>query len=264
MAPTSAPAQPSTITGSTTPCQTSSQNYSVTNVPGTTYTWTFPTGWVQTGGTTTSAITVTVGSGTGNITVTPSNGCGGGTARTLAVTPSTVPAQPSTITGVTNPIQNSTQTYSVTDVPGTTYTWEFPSDWIPIPSITNSIDVTIGIIAGDVICTPSNSCGFGTSRTLAVTPQPDGIYEISNANNINIHPNPTEGIVSINFKGFTGDIKIILQYPQGGLISTENITTVSSDFSKNIDLSKYTNGLYFIKIVNNGNTYVSKIVKLKN
>ena len=258
------PAQPSTITGSTTPCQTTSQNYSVTNVPGTTYTWAFPTGWVQTGGTTTSAITVTVGSGTGNITVTPSNGCGGGTARTLAVTPSTVPAQPSTITGVTNPIQNSTQTYSVTDVPGTTYTWEFPSDWIPIPSITNSIDVTIGIIAGDVICTPSNSCGVGTSRTLAVTPQPDGIYEISNANNINIHPNPTEGIVSINFKGFTGDIKIILQYPQGGLISTENITTVSSDFSKNIDLSKYTNGLYFIKIVNNGNTYVSKIVKLKN
>jgi len=41
----SIPAQPSAIAGSATPCQGSSQAYSVTNVAGVTYTWAFPSGW---------------------------------------------------------------------------------------------------------------------------------------------------------------------------------------------------------------------------
>ena len=118
------PAQPSVVTGSTTPCQTTSQIYSVTNVAGVTYTWTFPTGWTQTGGGTTNSVTVTVGAGTGNITVTPSNACGNGTARTLTVTVNTVPAQSGTITGNTTVCSGSSNTYIISAVSGaTSYTW---------------------------------------------------------------------------------------------------------------------------------------------
>jgi len=92
----SIPAQPSAITGNTTPCPETSENYSVTNVAGVTYTWTFPSGWTQTGGGTTNSVIVTVGSVSGNISVTPSNTCVNGTARTLAVTTSLAP----TTTGV--------------------------------------------------------------------------------------------------------------------------------------------------------------------
>ena len=84
---TAVPAQPSAITGSAAPNVGSSQTYSVTNVTGTTYAWTFPTGWTQTAGGTTNSVTVTVGSGGGIISVTPSNVCGSGTAQTLAVSP---------------------------------------------------------------------------------------------------------------------------------------------------------------------------------
>ena len=126
---TAAPAQPGAITGATSPCVGSSQAYSVTNVAGVTYNWTFPAGWTQTGGGTTNSITVTVGAGTGNITVTPSNACGSGTAQTLAVTNTTIPAQPSTITGATSPCVGSSQAYSVTNVAGVTYNWTFPAGW---------------------------------------------------------------------------------------------------------------------------------------
>ncbi len=81
-----APSQPSTITGATSPCISSSQIYSVTNVAGVTYTWSFPPGWSQTAGGSTNSVTVTVGSGAGDITVTPSNACGNGTPQTLTVT----------------------------------------------------------------------------------------------------------------------------------------------------------------------------------
>jgi hypothetical protein len=79
------PNQPSVITGNVSPCNGSSQVYSVTNVAGLTYTWTFPAGWSQTAGGTTNTITVTAGVTSGNITVTPSNSCGSGSPRSLAV-----------------------------------------------------------------------------------------------------------------------------------------------------------------------------------
>ena len=90
------PAQPSTISGSATPCSGSSQVYSVTNVAGTTYNWTFPSGWSQTAGGTTNSVTVTTNGNAGTITVTPSNACGTGTARTLAASPVASPTITST------------------------------------------------------------------------------------------------------------------------------------------------------------------------
>ena len=165
------PAQPSAITGSANPCQTTSQTYSVTNVAGVTYTWTFPAGWTQTGGGTTNSVTVTVGAGSGNVQVTPSNACGTGTAQTLAVTPVLVPAQPSAITGNTTPCQTTSQTYSVTNVAGVTYTWTFPAGWTQTGGgTTNSVTVTVGAGSGNVQVIPSNACGNGTAQTLAITP----------------------------------------------------------------------------------------------
>ncbi len=80
------PAQPSSITGLSAPCEGSSQLYSVLNGVSLTYAWTLPTGW--TGSLTTNSIAVVAGSASGTITVTPTNGCGiDGPAQTLAVTP---------------------------------------------------------------------------------------------------------------------------------------------------------------------------------
>ncbi len=176
VASTTLPSQPSTITGSTTPCQGSSQSYSVTNVDGVTYTWTFPADWTQTGGGTTNSVTITVGAESGNITVTPSNECGNGTAQTLAVALTTLPAQPSTITGSTTPCQGSSQSYSVTNVDGVTYTWIFPAGWTQTGGgTTNSVTITVGSESGNITVTPSNECGNGASSpflsiTVASTP----------------------------------------------------------------------------------------------
>jgi len=90
---TSLPDQPGIITGDTvvgvnnTGYNNAGLTYSVTNVPGVTYTWLLPAGWIQTAGGTTNSITVNVGPtrGTGTITVIPSNTCGNGAPSTLTV-----------------------------------------------------------------------------------------------------------------------------------------------------------------------------------
>ncbi|MFH0894850.1 MAG: T9SS type A sorting domain-containing protein [Bacteroidota bacterium] len=167
------PAQPSTVTGAASPCQTSTQTYSVTNIANVVYTWTVPAGWTIVSGQGTNSISVTVGSGSGNVSVTPSNAFGNGTVRTFAVTPGLVPAQPSAISGATAPCQTSSQTYSVTSVGGVTYNWTFPAGWSQTGGgTTNSVTVTVGGTAGTITCTPSNTCGSGTAQTLAVTMGP--------------------------------------------------------------------------------------------
>jgi len=174
--PCTPPAQPSVITGDTTVCSgtTTPHTYSVTNVSGVTYKWTLPSGWTQTGGTTTNSITVTAGTAGGNIIVTPSNSCGSGTQRTLNVTVNKVPAQPSVITGDTTVCSGTTtpHTYSVSNVSGVTYNWKLPDGWTQTGgTTTNSITVTASAtaVSGNISVTPSNSCGSGTQRTLNVT-----------------------------------------------------------------------------------------------
>ncbi len=167
------PAQPGAITGNTNPCPgTAGLIYSVTNVPGVAYEWSFPSGWSVTAGRETNSVTVTAGSVGGNITVSPSNSCGNGTSRSVTVTTGSTPAQPGIMTGNASPCQGTTGlNYSVPAVSGVAYNWAVPSGWsITAGQGTNSVTVTAGTAGGNMTVTPSNSCGNGTSRSFSVTP----------------------------------------------------------------------------------------------
>jgi hypothetical protein len=164
------PLQPSPITGLCNPCQGSEQIYSVQHKKEVVYNWQLPSDWTLIEGYGTNKITVEVGNQSGIIKVTPSNVCGIGPARTLDVIASSMPGQPSFIAGTSDPCQGSAQTFSVTNIPGMSYNWQVPADWIITAGQgTNSITTTVGIAAGSILVTPSNPCGTGPARSLAVT-----------------------------------------------------------------------------------------------
>ncbi len=125
------PAQPSAITGNTTVCAgTSGVAYSVTNVSGVTYTWSYSDNNVTiASGQGTNSITLNFASNatSGTLTVTPSNGCGNGTAQTLAITiPGVISysAGPSNVS-VTN---GSNTSFSATVNNATSYQWQVSTD----------------------------------------------------------------------------------------------------------------------------------------
>ena len=135
------PDQPSAISGNTTVCAgTSGVSYSVANVSGVTYTWSY------------SGSNVTIASGQGNnsvtldfagnatsgtLTVTPSNSCGNGTAQTLAIT---IPAAISYSTHPANASGNDggSATFTATVNNATTYKWQVSTDngsnWSDVPN----------------------------------------------------------------------------------------------------------------------------------
>ena len=162
------PSEPGVISGNTTVCQGSSQTYSISAVSGaTSYTWTLPTSW--TGSSNTTSIVATVGGSSGTISVTANNACGSSSPRTLAVSVNPTPAQPGSISGNTTVCTGSSQTYSISPVPGATdYTWTLPSDWTG-SSTTNSIFAGIGSLSGTISVIANNSCGSSVPQFLAVT-----------------------------------------------------------------------------------------------
>jgi len=91
---TPAPPQPSVINGNSSPCAgAAGLSYSVANIPGTTYTWSVPSGWSIQSGQGTSAISATAGNLGGIIQVTPNVNCAG-QPQTLPVS---IPAVPTVV-----------------------------------------------------------------------------------------------------------------------------------------------------------------------
>lgn len=163
----SAPSQPGPISGNAIVCSGSSNTYSITAVAGaTSYTWTLPGGW--TGSSTTTSIITIAGTSGGNITVTANNACGSSAAQTKAITTSSVPSMPGTITGNAIVCNESSNTYSISAIPGaTSYTWSLPNGWTG-SSVTNSITVTAGSSGGNISVIANNNCGSSAAQTKNV------------------------------------------------------------------------------------------------
>jgi hypothetical protein len=170
------PAQPGSISGSTTPCVNSTQTYSIAAVSGAaSYTWTYPSGgspaWL--GGSVTPAINTTVGTNSGNVTVSAVNQCGSSPARALAVAVTQLPSQPGVISGKTAPCVGASETYRLSSAStgAAYYTWTYPTGWTGVGTA-DSLNVTTGSSGGVITVTPVGLCGNGASRTLTVSATP--------------------------------------------------------------------------------------------
>ncbi|MCE3278420.1 MAG: hypothetical protein K0S44_611 [Bacteroidetes bacterium] len=162
------PAQPGTMTGNINICQGTVNTYSVPAVSGaTSYTWTLPSGW--SGTSTSTSITTTAGATSGTISVTANNSCGPGTARTITVNATPIPASPTSISGNNAICPNATNTFSVPTVPGaSSYTWTLPGGWSG-SSVSNSITSTANLNGGIISVTANNTCGSSSAQSLSLT-----------------------------------------------------------------------------------------------
>ncbi len=175
-----------TITGSTmTQVSQTTLNYSVTNVSGTTYAWTVPTGMTISSGQGTNSIVVSVDASSftsGQVSVSAASNSNTNcvsSARTLSVVKSVA-----TITGPTSLCGLTTATYSVPSGSGSSYTWTLPG-WMTLASgsslnsnsiivefsatgtSTQNISVEIVTSCGNVTVSSSVGCGLYTQLSSA-------------------------------------------------------------------------------------------------
>ena len=108
----------------------------------------------------------------------------------------------------------------------------------------------------DVTVTNDNSCE--NSDTILVTVnQATSVYNETFENAVSIFPNPANEFININFENLQQKTYIEIYDIQGNLKRKREIVNSAN---KKINISAYSKGIYFIKLINNDNKIIRKIV----
>jgi hypothetical protein len=176
--------------------------------------------------------------GTYTVTVTDSAGC--------TVTESATVFEPIAVSGTvtsTSTIVGAacTGTATATGTGGTgtlSYIWSDPA------SQTNA--TATGLCAGNftVTITDDNNCIATANGTVD---EVTGLDEIQNGLTLNLFPNPTNGLITMELlSGQPEDITIMVFSAMGELIWEETIKDLNSN-TYELDLSPHSNGIYFVR-----------------
>jgi len=198
---------------------------------------------------------------TGNYTVTVSdmNGCQGVsnpfTVNNIVLT--------STITGLSNVMQNNVENYSVIQNLTSTYNWSVAAGILQTGLGTNSVDVlwnTPGQGSIYVIETDVNGC-IGDTINLTVTIfQSTGITE-NQSQKISIYPNPSRDIFNITFtSNEKQDLEIRIINVIGEEVYKEDLQQFIGEYVKSINLEQYNKAIYFLEIETDDGVITKKLI----
>jgi hypothetical protein len=108
----------------------------------------------------------------------------------------------------------------------------------------------------------TNSFGC-TSISNATNFTATGISSVADNTVLTIFPNPSNGIVTLNFSGKNEHIVIEVINDLGQKVFTEEVNDCSNDCNKIIDMSSFKKGIYLFRIMADGNSQTKKILLIK-
>jgi len=135
--------------------------------------------------------------------------------------------------------------------------------WLPGGQNTQivTIDSTgLGFGSHNIIVTVTAPNTCSASDTVVITFDPcTGIAENDKDITISIVPNPSNGLFFINVSGMEGATELQIYSVSGQLVYNEMLDG-NSLTNKSIDLEAYPTGMYFVRMINNKNSYTKKII----
>jgi len=240
--------------------------YTVPVISGaTSYIWTLPAGFIGTSTTNTINIDFNNTALSDTLFVQGSNQCGPGVSSFFVVTVTGLPASAGTITGTANVCWTDLGiAYSIPSVSdATSYQWNYSGAGATIngSGVSVTMDFPANSTSGDLTVRGQNNCGNGGSSTafhITVSPCNYGINESTPGEGLTIIPNPNKGIFDIEFysEGNTNCTVTIMNSLGQSLPSHDYIVVKGKNIYRT-DLSKSSNGVYFIKM-NTGNDILTK------
>jgi hypothetical protein len=268
---TGIPATPSNIGGPLKGvCSGNQLNYSVVNVPGTTYTWSIPAAATGFSGQGSSLIhffiTGTPAFGSGNVSVTATNGpCGASSPRSIVIYGP--PDQPATITSNPDPVcadQPVSFTASTPVGAGPIYTWSISGgSIINTPPYSNSINVIWGGGNGTVTASGKNSCGIGGAKILNVVPgcREENAAVGSGSMQFAIYPNPAHDQLTLSIDAKESAVyNVQLADLAGRRLLSEDQSANTGMNTFQLDLTHLAKGVYMLTVQSAGGNWKARVV----
>lgn len=194
-----------------------------------------------------------LGSGTYDVVVSDTNGCEA-TASASLTNPMAID-----VTGSSNEESATGANDGDIQITATGGTGSLSYEWTgPNGYTSNDEDITgLGGGSYEVTVTDANGCSMTMSFDVTT-----GVTELENGVEVNVFPNPTNGIVTLNLNGLNGQsVSYSVVDAQGRIVLQEGINAGSTQFSKNIDLSVAADGFYFMQITVGNYSSTVKVLK---
>ena len=244
---TTIPSTPSAIVGNVNICPGANEIYSVSPVAeASSYNWIVPAGW--SGNSLSNSINLTVGTTGGVVEVNATNVCGTSASQSISVIVTTI----NKLVTVNSNTLSSDQSSAI-------YQWlDCLTNFSPLSGqnsqdfvLTNSGSYAVEISLNG--CVDTSECHNVVITSLANLKR--------NMTEVTVFPNPNEGLFNIKITNpYATNLKIEMTNSLGQVIFTENYIGVNS-VDKEIDLKKFSKGIYFVKI-SNGYSSVNKRITI--
>ena len=156
----------------------------------------------------------------------------------------------SSITGNATSSKNASEPYNVNYTLGSNYNWWVTNGTQTSGGNTNSIMVKWGSVNSGKVSvqeTSNNNCKGDTVK-LTVTLSSAGIEENKIFDKLNIYPNPTDGLLTIEFETAEKNVDLEVFDVSGKLVLQSLSKHNGGLFQKSLDLSHLSEGNYFVKI----------------
>ncbi len=79
-------------------------------------------------------------------------------------------------------------------------------------------------------------------------------------NNFKVFPNPSTGILNVNISNLNNDLNLILINLNGSIVFTDKVNSIKGGYTKQIDLSGFAKGVYFVRLFNSNQNMIKKIL----
>lgn len=201
-----------------------------------------------------STQTITVNSsGTYSVAVTNTDGCT--TNDTVLVTIHTLPAVG--LIPFSGPVCNDLTSFTLNNgtPPGGVY-----SGTSVVGNVFNPQAAGVGIHPITYTVTDTNGCSNSSTQNITVN-NCIGIIENANVYEVNVYPNPTQGMFTLAINnGSIEELIVTIVDMQGKTIFTSRDKNIGNEFKKQIDLSDVSKGIYFIKLNTGSGVKVQKLI----
>lgn len=144
------------------------------------------------------------------------------------------------------------------------YTFEWTNQSGTVVSTSQNLPQLFGPNgAGTYTLSITDDMGCVYTTTITVSYNTVGISELSSVYSINVFPNPSSGLFTLKFNSTeTKEVSYQITDALGKKIVAANLGRISPEFNKQIDLSEYANGVYFLQIVADNVPQTIQLVKL--
>jgi len=258
---------PGPILGPGLGCTGIESMFEIDELPGAeAYTWSVPVDAQITSGQGTTQVYVIWGSTTGEIAVVAENTCGSSAPSQRTLTADSIPGAAGNITGNDTVCVNHTRyPYSVEEITGaSTYVWTLPAGTtVASGQGTRQITIDIGptALSGDISVYGANDCGNGIPMAKPIfVSDCAGIREFSLKSNVTLYPNPVEEKLNLRIRGTETEILVVVSDVTGNIKYSEKLINLTVESTRQIDISGFAEGLYFIRMSNDNRYYIDKFV----